>query len=191
MESDRSTPRADAGSATDLGVPGLAEDDLADLRRRVLESVRRTCPSWLADQAEDIAHNALVALIDSLRRSGGTRRFSSIYLRKAAHGATVDEIRRRLRRREADGESRALERAASEGEDPERASSAREIGRAIGDCLGRLGDARRLAVTLFLRGCSVPEAARRLGWTTKRAEHLVYRGLRNMRECLAAKGIEP
>jgi RNA polymerase sigma-70 factor (ECF subfamily) len=52
------------------------------------------------------------------------------------------------------------------------------------------GDRRR-AVMLYLQGHSVPEAARLLGWTAKRTENLVYRGLADLRHCLRAKGHTP
>ena len=170
----------------------LSEDEVAELRRRVVEAVSRVCPAWLAGQAEDIAHNVVMQLLDSLARRGGNRTFSSIYLRKAAHGATVDEIRRRVRRRESALEtSTGVERTRSEQPDPERAGVGREIGRAIVDCLGELIVPRRLAVTLVLRGGTVPEAARRLGWSLKRTEHLVYRGLADLRQCLSGKGWTP
>ena len=63
--------------------------------------------------------------------------------------------------------------------------TSREIDRGITDCLGRLPQPRRLAVTLFLQGYTVPEAGRLLGWTTKKTEHLVSRGLEGLRGCLS------
>ena len=48
-----------------------------------------------------------------------------------------------------------------------------------------------MAVTLYLQGHSVPEAARVLDWPAKRTENLVYRGLADLRECLMKKGIQP
>ena len=50
---------------------------------------------------------------------------------------------------------------------------------------------RRLAVTLYLQGHTVPEAARILGWAAKRTENLVYRGLADLRQCLLGKGHTP
>ena len=35
------------------------------------------------------------------------------------------------------------------------------------------------------------ETARRLGWTAKKAENLVYRGLKDLRRCLTARGMTP
>ncbi len=168
------------------------EDEVAELHRILTQSVARICPRWLVDHAEDITHNAVMQLLGSLEKSGGTREFSSIYLRKAAHGALVDEIRRRCRRKEdAMSEGLARDVRAEAIDDPERIHSAAEIGHGIAVCLARLIESRRLAVTLFLRGCSVPEAARRLGWSAKKTEHLLRRGLASLRECLARKGFEP
>jgi RNA polymerase sigma-70 factor (ECF subfamily) len=162
------------------------------LRRRLTAAVSRACPPWLAGQAEDIVQEALVQLLERMRRSEGNREFSSMYLAKAAHGVTVDEIRRRTRRREdLPRDEGAMEAARSKGPGPERVSAGRELGRGIQDCLRGLVRPRRLAVTLYLEGCTVPEAARRLRWTTKKAENLVYRGLSDLRQCLAARGMEP
>ena len=69
--------------------------------------------------------------------------------------------------------------------------ASREIGQGIRDCLARLKNERRMAVTLYLQGHSVPEASRILEWSTKRTENLVYRGLADLRECLLSKGLRP
>lgn len=74
---------------------------------------------------------------------------------------------------------------------PERIAAGREIGRALLACLDRLVRARRLAVTLYLQGHSVPEAAALLAWTVKRTENLVFRGLADVRRCLTARGMTP
>jgi len=65
------------------------------------------------------------------------------------------------------------------------------VGRAIRDCLLGLVTPRRLAVTLHLQGHTVPQAAEVLGWDAKRTENLVYRGLADLRVCLARKGVTP
>jgi len=154
--------------------------------------VARACPPWLSEQAEDIVQDALVQLLERIGRSEGKREFSSMYLAKAAHGVTVDEIRRRTRRREdTPRDEGAMEAERSVGPTPESQSVGRELGRGIQACLRGLVRPRRLAVTLYLEGCTVPEAARRLRWTTKKAENLVYRGLGDLRQCLATKGMRP
>ncbi len=169
------------------------EERLEVLRRRVAAAVRRVCPPWLALQADDIVQNVLLRLAGSTAEGEEERQFSSIYLEKAAYGATVDEIRRACRRREVplpedegDGDL-----APATAADPERSAASTEIGRGIRDCLRGLPRPRKLAVTLYLQGCSVPESAQRLGWSPKRTENLVYRGLADLRFCLSRKGLTP
>ena len=75
--------------------------------------------------------------------------------------------------------------------DPERETMARSLGTEIRTCLKGIVPSRRVAVTLYLLGCPVPEVARRIGCPEKSADNRVYRGLKNLRECLAAKGLKP
>ena len=168
----------------------IGAKEVEDLRRRLRGAVRQACPPPLADQAEDIVQNALIALVRRLENSEGVRTFSSIYIWKAARGAVIDEIRRRARRLEgAGGFDGAEELLASGQPDPAAVVEARELGEAIRDCLGRLVRRRRLAVTLYLEGHGVPEIGRLLGWRAKDAENAVYRGLADLRRCLKEKGI--
>ena len=106
-----------------------------------------------------------------------------------AHSALVDEIRRVRRRRESDLDDEGVAPVAVTRQDPERIAASREIGRAVQDCLSRMSRDRRLAVTLYLQGHSVPEASRVLDWPAKRTENMVYRGLADLRECLLMKGM--
>ena len=162
------------------------------LRRRVVSAVRRTCPAWLSDHAEDIAQTVLAQLAGTLARDEGSGAFAGIYLEKAAYGATANEIRHLYRRRETSMNGIAdVESQPAPEPNPERRAAAVEIAAHIRGCLARLGGPRCLAVTLYLEGCSVPETARRLGWSPKRAENLVYRGLADLRACLTSKGVRP
>jgi RNA polymerase sigma-70 factor (ECF subfamily) len=136
------------------------------------------------------------ALVKVLERWGeGTALPPASYLWKMAYTTTIDEIRRRRRTREVpldpedDGTGPAAEATAAS--DPEREGSAAEIGAAIGECLQKMVEPRRLAVVLHLQGHTVPEAGRILGWGEKRVENLVYRGLADLRRCLEARGFRP
>lgn len=170
----------------------LDPDVAEELRRRVVSAVRRTCPDWLARQADDIVQTVMTQLAATAARGEGNPSFAGIYLEKAAYGATANEIRRLYRRRETPMEGRQdVERWAAPEPSPERRATAAEIAAHIRDCLSRLGGSRSLAVTLYLEGCSVPETARRLSWSPKRAENLVYRGLHDLRACLRSKGLSP
>ena len=170
----------------------LAPDELEDLRVRILAAVRRACPGRLSAQVDDIVQTVLARLVLAPRSGEGNPRFSAMYIRKAAYGATVDELRRLGRRREdpLDVEAEA-DRIASRDAGPEKVAASAEIGRGIRECLTRLVRPRRLAVTLYLQGCSVPESAGLLGWSAKRTENLVYRGLADLRRCLTTKGMRP
>jgi RNA polymerase sigma-70 factor (ECF subfamily) len=160
----------------------------------MLRAVRRQCPWWLSDHAQDIAQAALMKVMAIARKPEGDRPLTAFYLNRVAHSALVDEIRRRRRRHEvaldlvteAGSDHGCLEPAAHG--DPELNASLRELGAAVRDCLAGMKRERRLAVMLYLQDHSVPDAARILGWTVKRTENLVYRGLADLRQCLARKG---
>lgn len=169
--------------------------DYAQLHRDLVKAVGRVCPRWMADRADDLVQVALMRVMEIQRKKEGTAEFSAFYLKKAAYSALIDEIRRLRRRQEVSIEADDEERGtaydpAAPDPDPERASAGREIGRAIRDCLGHLVAPRRHAVTLNLQGHSVPEIGKLLGWSGKKAENLVYRGMSDLRGCLGGKGIQ-
>lgn len=160
---------------------------LDGLRRDLERAVGRVCPPWLAAEREDIVQLALERL---MRRFGpDDPPPNPTYLRKTAWSVTVDEVRRRRRRHVAD--PAALEAVEAPGPSPHQLAAGQQIGRAIRDCLLGLVTSRRRAVTCHLQGHTVPETARLLGANPKRAENLVYRGLTDLRACLAGKGFAP
>jgi RNA polymerase sigma-70 factor (ECF subfamily) len=178
-------------------VPAPADSRWVELAAKMTRAVRRQCPAWLVDQAQDIAQAALAKVVALDKAAEGNRPLTSFYIHKVAHSALVDEIRRRKRRREV-----SLEAPAEDGAetrpfeprahgDPESHTSYRLLGLAIRACLSTANRDRRLAVVLYLQGHSVPEAARILGWDVKRTENLVYRGLADLRQCLLNKGHRP
>ena len=178
-------------------MPGRSHDDNSDealiqLRKRLSQAVTRICPAWLAIHAEDIVQAAMMRIVDSVRSDEGIADLRSLYVRKAAYSAMVDEIRR-IRRDSAapDGEeivARAEDRSAR---NPEQRAHLTQLGQAIRGCLAGLVDGRRVAVTLYLQGHSVPETSRLGRFTLKQAENLVYRGLADLRRCLTLKGHSP
>ena len=167
------------------------EEEMVELATRVRRAVRRSCPRFLAEQADDIAQEVLLRLLKKFKTDEGNPTFSSMYLSKAAHGVTVDEIRRRVRRREQTGMDEMMLEERNTVPDPEETTAGRVLGQEIRRCLECIAPARRVAVTLHLLGCSVPEVARRLGCPEKSADNRVYRGMKNLRDCLAAKGLRP
>jgi RNA polymerase sigma-70 factor, ECF subfamily len=169
-----------------------SEEDYARLRADVRRVVARICPSWLGSRAEDLVQMVLLRVLALQRQTEGTAEVSTFYLRKAAHSVLVDEIRRQRRRQEFSLDPEIADAGPPSAiPDPESFSSGRQVGRAIRDCLSTLVRPRRLALVLHLQGHSVPDVGRLLSWSPKRAENLVYRGLADLRRCLADRGITP
>ena len=179
-------------SSTDRTSSDGLEQEYTELRKALARAVRRVCPGWLSDRSEDIIQASIIRVMEISRRSEGKREFASSYLWRVAYSALVDEIRRLRRLQEIPLEDEGGEAPLPHWDpDPERVAAGTELGKGIQDCLARLIAPRRRAVTLYLLGHTVPEAAQLLGWNNKRTENLVYRGLDNLRECLKSKGLKP
>src|SRR6188472_384739 len=80
--------------------PASTESRWTALAAAMARAVRRQCPAWLSDQAQDIAQVALTKIMAAEQRTEGERVLTSFYLHRVAHSALVDEIRRRKRRPE-------------------------------------------------------------------------------------------
>lgn len=175
--------------------PWKNPEEFLQLRKDLVRAVDRVCPRWLKDRSDDLVQVALMRVMEIQRKKEGTAEFSPFYLKKAAYSALVDEIRRLRRRQEVSIEGSGEEEEATPYDpaapdpDPERATAGRQAGQAIRDCMGQMVPPRRHAVTLNLQGHSVPEIGKLLGWTAKKAENLVYRGMADLRGCLESKGI--
>lgn len=167
--------------------------DYEALYQKVERSVRNACPEWLRAQEDDLVQHAMMRVWAIVKKNEGKDELPSSYLWKVAQSATIDEIRRHRRRSESsltDEEGNEVE-PASETAGPEHKTRAKEMGEGIKECLANLMESRRSPVVLNLQGHSVPEVSRLLGWTVKKTENLVYRGLRELRDCLTGKGLKP
>jgi RNA polymerase sigma-70 factor (ECF subfamily) len=109
---------------------------------------------------------------------------------RVAFCAAVDESRRLRRRKEVALEA-SMDAPGPETEQPSRAARSGEIRSAIRECLVAISEKRSLAVTLYLQGHTAPQTARILGWSLTRTENLIYRGMADLRRCLARKGVTP
>lgn len=164
-----------------------------DLRGNLLRAVNRVCPPWLASRRDDLVQAAVLRVMDVERKSEGERELNKAYLYRVAHSALIDEIRRHRRRGEVPIEDEVTDQPPPDlgSVSPERTAVSADIGRAIQECLSEIKRERRLAVTLYLQGHSVPESAAILDWTPKRTENLVYRGLADLRQRLLERGVTP
>ena len=167
------------------------EETVAHLRRVLTQAIGRVCPPWLEASREDLVQAACIKVLALLNEPERNRGLQTSYLWKVAHTTVVDEIRRLARQRE------SLKSFLSEGDpaasamSPERGYRGFQIGRALLECLSTLVRTRRIAVALHLQGSTVPEVAGHLGWSLKKAENMVYRGLSQLRICLTEKGWKP
>lgn len=175
--------------------PGAAEPpgkiDYQSLRDRLERAVRRSCPPWLADNADDLVQVAMLRLLDRIKENEQDAAFNSSYLYKVAYSALVDEIRRHRARREVsiEGDDTVPMPIEAPTPSPQKQAEAHELGAAIALCLSRLIPPRRRAVTLHLHGHSTAETAAALGRQLKQARNLIYRGLADLRQCLTKRGI--
>ena len=165
------------------------DSDPKRLREVLVRAVARVCPRHLRAQQDDIVQNALMRVLEIQSRGEQNAVRTSSYLWQAAYTATIDEIRRRSRRKEV-----ALDDTSADG--PVQTAQVDEeerhrIGLEIARCLERLAPPRRHAVGLYLFGFQAEESARVLGWNVKRAQNLCYRGLADLRRCLESKGVRP
>ena len=153
----------------------------------VRRAVGRALRPALASYADDIAQSAMERLVARVRADPASKPRTQRYLWMMANHAVIDEIRVLQRRRES---PESVEEVAVAG-DPHDNAHRRELGEAITDCVRALPLPRRRAVTLYLQGHGVTEAAEILGWVRKQADNAVYRGLAAVRRCLEGKGITP
>jgi RNA polymerase sigma-70 factor (ECF subfamily) len=155
----------------------------------IRRAIARLCSADLSAARDDLVQSALLRVLEVEAAEAKPVRSTS-YLMMVAFTTTASEIRR-LRRR------RALNVHEVAPADPERplevqAPEARpQAALAIRDCLERLAEPRRLAVQLHLQGFSAGEAGVVLGWSLKRVQNLVFRGVADLRQCLEKKGIWP
>ena len=154
----------------------MASGETQELRaiRLVLErAIRSRCFGLLASAREDLVQSAMVRILERDRHEDLGRRGAS-YAWKVAQSVMVDELRRL-------GRERRLAESVSEV----KQSWVDPAGRIqLRQCLERLEERRRMAVTLHLSGLRIPEVARAAGWTEKTAENLIYRGLDDLRSLL-------
>jgi RNA polymerase sigma-70 factor (ECF subfamily) len=171
-------------------VPGFSTAQLESIRKALSVAVARSCPSWLLQEREDLVQTALLKLVTLLEGGGSYGVLNATYLWKTAYSVTLDEIRRARWRFEGpalDGPAR--DELSDTGPDPEKSVVVRERCLHVRACLKALDDSRRRAVLMRLGGYSHEETAQRLDMTMKQVANFVHRGMKDLRQCLEAKGV--
>jgi len=149
-------------------------------------AMSRACPSDLGSQREDLVQVALLRVLEREVQGEQNQVRTASYLWRVAFSVIADELRRRRAEQLRSRRTMVGEQPAQEGRTP-----LPELGLGIRDCLGRLAEARRMAVLLHLQGFRAEEASGVLHWAVKRVQNLTYRGLADLRECLERKGLVP
>lgn len=191
VRSVSATPPGTETKSVDARWQSLVEQYAGLLRA----TIARVCPHHLGLQVDDIEQEARLKLWRALK-SERTIESPASYVFKTAARATIDAIRRARARREEQLGPPAESGGSREWEvvDPQ-ASPEREAERAlvlakVQECLGRLKEERRRALSLHLQGFTTEEIGRLLGWTEAKARNLVYRGLKQLRDALRGAGID-
>jgi RNA polymerase sigma factor (sigma-70 family) len=115
----------------------------------------------------------------------------SSYVYRAAMSAALDVLRRQ-RARGADVTDALDDRVAhlpATGRGPLAEVEGSELGRQIAAAVDALPAPRRAVVRMYLNGYERDEIADLLGWTEAKTRNLLYRGLEQLRQGLAAMGI--
>jgi RNA polymerase sigma-70 factor (ECF subfamily) len=159
------------------------------LRTTVARAIRKVCPRWLIDEADDLTQIVTTRVLGRLQDPTAHVDPSPAYLYRAAYSALVDEIRTRRRRREVPIQPDL--QTQSPVPNPEQRARAREIRDAILSCLAELQPSRRRATMLHIQGHSVAEISALLDCGRKKADNLIYRGLADLRACLTGRGVTP
>jgi RNA polymerase sigma factor (sigma-70 family) len=113
------------------------------------------------------------------------------YVYRTAMSATLDVLRRQ-RSRGADATDpldEQSERLPAGPADPHAEVESSELVARIGAAVDTLALPRRAVVRMYLTGYDREEIARMLGWTEAKTRNLLYRGLDDLRRCLAEWGI--
>ena len=172
----------------------MDEGDLEEVLNRFGKVLRtailRTAPSYL--DVEDIEQEARIRLWKALAEKRPIDRLDS-YIYRVGVTTAIDAVRKARSRRE-----QSLDDEDGQSEDPgvppstwpEALSRRREVVLAVRTCLKGLGENRGRVAGLHIHGVRRREIATLLGWTEDKVRNLVHRGLKDLRKCCQAAGVE-
>lgn len=131
-------------------------------------------------QAEDLAHDAFVRVLESEQSAVEQPR---AYLHQAARNIAVDGYRREDRRQSL--EQQAMDLAPPSTEDPEAYLNALQLADSVERALAELPlNCRKVFIWQKLEGLTQAEIAERMGLTRNMVEKYMIRTLRHLREHL-------
>ncbi len=139
---------------------------------------------------EELLQELRIRLWRASQRGEQIERLPTSYVYRTAMSAALDMVRRRRAQRE--DVSTPLEShydmpIANAG--PENDAAEAELVREVASAILTIPESRRPVVRMYLAGYPRDEIADVLGWSEAKVRNLLYRGLADLRACLAEKGI--
>jgi RNA polymerase sigma factor (sigma-70 family) len=177
------------------------EQIVSEYGRLIRSVVRKVCRARPVIDVEDVEQEVRLKLWKVLSNRTEIDHFPS-YVYRVAYSVAIDQLRRVDVRPEdqffagesddaGNAETGELERVPADSRvAPDRLAACREAAAVVGAEVERLSDKRRQAVKLYLLGMNHVEISTTTGWSESVARNHLYRGLADLREALAARGIE-
>lgn len=166
---------------------------LRDLIQRFDGFIRRTAArhGLSGSDLDEVVQDLQVRIWKSFGTSEAIRRANANYMQRAAVSASLDIIRRRraLKHQATSLDDVAPHALTDRARPVDERVAGDETARAVHEALGGLQESRRAVVRMYLAGYDRFEIAELLGWTEGKTRNLIYRGLEDLRQILAARGI--
>ncbi|GEM_PF-222447 len=170
---------------------------LSEYGRVLRAAIARTCSRATDLDLEAIEQEARLRLWRAIESEREIKEPAS-YLYKVAVSAALDALRYERRRQrapllESESTPKNIEqrlKVEDQSPQPDIELSRRQILDSVLTVVMHLPENRRRAVSLHLRGFTLQETGRLLGWSEAKVRNLVYRGMEQLRERLRDLGIE-
>lgn len=166
---------------------------LRDLIARFDAFIRRTASrhGLRGADLDEVVQDLHVRIWKSFGTSESIRRAKSSYMYRAAVSASLDIIRRRrsFKARATPLDDVAPIGLADRTHGVEDRLAGDDLARVVHESLAEVQESRRAVVRLHLAGYDRFEIADLMGWTEGKTRNLLYRGLEDLRQVLAARGI--
>jgi RNA polymerase sigma factor (sigma-70 family) len=163
---------------------------LEDVSRAVRVILMKRFPGLAGQEREDIEQEIKLKLWKMIRRGKEIRDLRS-YLGRMVYTAALDVLAKRLSYVPLDdlsavGRPEAL--ADAEGPGPEALAEQGQMKERVRAAVEALPERRRAVLRLHFSGESIDGMAGRLGWSSHKVRHLLYRGLGDLRRKLMNGG---
>jgi RNA polymerase sigma-70 factor (ECF subfamily) len=139
---------------------------------------------------DEVMQEVRIRLWRAHRSAEALRAMPVSYVYKTASSAALDILRRRRAYHAArTAPLELVEEPLVDLRRPDADLAGRELAERVAAAVEGITESRRAVVRMHLRGYSRDEMAELLGWSEPRTRNLLYRGLAELRERLAAQGI--